>query len=100
MNVPAADHLEWVPVAVGQRLRCNRCGLELAPNDRCEALVVPDGLKVGVVARRCRHCARGSIRPETARECVLVVGTLAAAVDGRNRSRVVLSGVSVLDRIG
>ncbi|QCC57294.1 hypothetical protein [Natrinema thermotolerans] len=93
-----ADLLEWVPIAAGQRCRCDHCGLELAPNDRLEALVVPDGLDAEVVVRRCRHCARGSIRPETARECVLVAGTLAAAVDGRERSRLVLSGTTVLDR--
>ncbi len=93
-----ADLLEWVPVAAGQRLRCDCCGLELAPNDRCEALVVPDGLNAEIVARRCRHCARSTIREGTKRDCVLVTGTLAAAVDGWERSRLVLSGVSVTDR--
>jgi hypothetical protein len=98
MNLDPADLLEWVPVAVGQRLRCDHCGLELKPNDRLEALVTADGLEAEVVVRRCRHCARGSIRPETERECVLVCGALAAAIDGRNRSRVVLSGTAVIDR--
>ncbi len=90
--------LEWVPVAGGQRVRCDRCGLELKPNDRLEALVTTDGLDCELVARRCQHCARSQIRPGTERDCVLVTGTLAAAVDGRGRSQVVLSGVRVLDR--
>jgi len=87
---------EWLAVAVGQRTLCDVCGLELKPNDRLEALVVPDG---DVVVRRCRHCARGAIRPETQRECALVAGTLAAAIDGAGHSRVVLGGVKVIDRI-
>jgi len=48
--------LEWVPVAGGQRVRCDRCGLELKPNDRLEALVTTDGLDCELVARRCQHC--------------------------------------------
>ena len=91
-------NLEWVPVAVGQRTLCDICGLELKPNDRLEALVVPDGDDGDVVVRRCRHCARGSIRDGTARECALVAGTLAAAIDGAGHSRVILSGAEIVDR--
>ncbi len=91
-------NLGWVPVAVGQRTLCDHCGLELKPNDRLEALVVPDGDDGDVVVRRCRHCARDNIRPETQRECLLVAGTLAAAIDGAGHSRVVLGGATVIDR--
>ncbi len=90
--------LEWVPVACGQRVRCDCCGLELKPNDRLEALVTADGFDVELVARRCQHCARSEIRPETERDCVLVSGVLAASIDGRGRSQVVLSGATVVDR--
>jgi len=99
MNVDPTDLLEWVPVAIGQRARCDHCGLELQPNDRLEALVTIDGFDADIVVRRCQHCARSAIRKGAERECVLVVGTLAAAVDGRGRSRLVVSGVSVIDRV-
>jgi len=91
-------NLEWVSVAVGQRTLCDHCGLELKPNDRLEALVVADGDDGDVAVRRCQHCSRGSIRDGTARTCALVVGTLAAAIDGAGHSRVVLSGAKVIDR--
>jgi len=90
--------LEWVPVAGGQRVRCDRCGLELkaerptrgAGHDR----------RARLRARRASVSALCALTDPrgTERDCVLVTGTLAARVDGRGRSQVVLSGVSVLDR--
>ncbi|QCW05223.1 hypothetical protein [Natrinema pallidum] len=99
MTADAADLLEWVPVAVGQRARCDRCGQTLRPNDRLEVLVISTGsLEAEIVARRCDHCSRGNIRTGTERECVLIRGRLAASVDGQDRSRIVLSGATVADR--
>lgn len=100
MNLDTDALVEWVPVALGQTALCDRCGQTLRPNDRLEALVTSTGtFDAEIVARRCEQCARGSIREETARPCVLVRGWLAASVDGRNRSRVVLSGATVIDRV-
>ncbi|NUC74958.1 hypothetical protein HTZ84_22090 [Haloterrigena sp. SYSU A558-1] len=94
-----ADLVEWVPVAIGQRAQCDHCGQTLRPNDRLEALVTATGsFDAELVVCRCECCARGSIRPETARPCVLVRGRLAASVDAGGHSRVVLSGARVVDR--
>lgn len=99
MNIPTTELAEWVPVALGQTAHCDRCGQTLRPNDRLEALVISTGtLEAEIVARRCEQCARSAIRDGTERPCVLVRGRLAASVDGRNRSRVVLSGARVVDR--
>jgi len=99
MNLSPVDLAEWVPIALGQTALCDRCGQTLRPNDRLEALVTATGtLEAEIVARRCEQCSRGEIRDGTERECVLVRGRLAASVDGRDRSRVVLSGADVIDR--
>ncbi|ELY33541.1 hypothetical protein C500_01875 [Natrialba magadii ATCC 43099] len=43
-------------------------------------------------------CARGELADGTHRSCWLVRGTLAAAVDARGRSEVIVSGAAVVDR--
>lgn len=99
MTLEPAELAEWVPVALGQTALCDRCGQTLRPNDRLEALVISTGvLEAEIVARRCGECARTEIREGTERPCVLVRGRLAASVDGRDRSRVVLSGARIVDR--
>lgn len=97
-TLSTADLLEWVPVATGQRARCDCCSATLRPNDRIEVLVTRTDGDLELVARRCVHCARGRLRTGTRRACWLARGWLAASVDGRGRSRVVLSGASVIDR--
>lgn len=90
--------LSGVPVGVGQRAHCDRCGADLAPNETVEVLVVVDDAVVEIATLRGSCCARGQLRDETTRPCWLVRGTLAPSLGPGGRSRLILSGAEVIDR--
>lgn len=99
MSLELEDALvSGIPIGAGQLAHCDVCGACLRPNHRVEVLVILDGAAIDVATTRCDACAKGQIHPQTARPCWLARGRVAAAIGPRDRSRLLLSGASVIDR--
>lgn len=90
--------LSGIPIGPGQVGHCDCCGTCLRPNHRVEVLVTITGTEIDVAATRCWLCARDELADATERACLLAHGTVAPAVDGDGRSRLILSGASIADR--
>lgn len=90
--------LSGIPIGAGQLAHCDICSTCLRPNHRVEVLVTVTGTEIDVATTRCLACARAEIASETERSCLLARGRVAAAVDGAGRSRLILSGATVIDR--
>lgn len=99
MNLRTEDALlSGIPIGAGRLAHCDVCGVCLRPEHRVELLVVIDGTQIDVAVTRCGTCARGSIRPETRRPCLLARGRLLEVCEASGRSHLILSGASVIDR--
>ncbi|MFC6720888.1 hypothetical protein ACFQGT_00380 [Natrialbaceae archaeon GCM10025810] len=99
MNVAREDELvSGLTIAAGQVTHCSICGACLRPNHRIEVLVDCEPERPQVVVRRCRACARGSIRPETRRDCLVARGRVLGVVGPDGHSKLILSSASVIDR--
>ncbi len=90
--------LSGIPIGAGQLAHCDVCGACLRPNHRAEVLVTIDGSAIDVATTRCAACSKGELHPQTARPCLLARGRVAASIGPNDRSRLILSGATVVDR--
>lgn len=87
-----------VTIGVGRVAHCDLCNTCLRDGHHVEILVTIDGTRVGIAVTRCKMCARGRIRPETERACLLARGKVCEVVRATGRSYLIVSGASVIDR--
>lgn len=87
-----------IPIGAGQLAHCDLCGACLRPNHRVEVLVLIHGSQIDVATTRCHACSKGELHPQTQRACWLARGRLAASIGPNDRSQLILSGASVIDR--
>ncbi|APX98742.1 hypothetical protein [Natronorubrum daqingense] len=90
--------LSGIPIGAGQLAHCDCCNVCLRPNHRVEILVTIVGTQIDVATTRCAVCSQGSLSKETERPCLLARGRVAASVSSSGRSKLILSGASVVDR--
>lgn len=80
-----------VPVVdVGQSTRCSECGQSLRPNALVECEIDDE---LGIVATRCFACSDGHARADR----TLLEGQLAPSIGPCGHSRLLLSGVTVVE---
>lgn len=92
------EFVSGVTIGVGRVAHCDLCNTCLRDGNHVEVLVTIDGTRIDVAVTRCRMCARGRIRPETDRACLLARGRVREVVRGTGRSYLIVSGASVIDR--
>lgn len=87
-----------LPIGAGRLAHCDVCNTCLRPGHHVELLVTIDGATIDVATARCKLCARGEIRPETRRPCLLARGRVREVVTATDRSYLIVAGASVIDR--